>query len=100
MWPRVGRLSVVLWGQQRLWRHDGKPAQGLCTQRKRRSGSNRKGEPPGALEARTSLRALVFPAKTARRRSCEFLSAGATQADNDNVGQSSLPYLRERGLAR
>src|SRR5271157_1962874 len=53
-----------------------------------------------ALQAGTSLRALVFPAKTARRHSCEFLSAGATQADNDNVGQSSLPYPRERGLAR
>jgi hypothetical protein len=31
---------------------------------------------------------------------CEFLSAGATQADNGNAGQSSLRYVRERGPAR
>jgi hypothetical protein len=100
MWLRVGRLSVVLWDQKRIWRHDGKPARGLGTPQKRRSGSYRKGEPREALQAGTSLRALVFPAKTARRHNCEFLSAGATQPDNDNVGQSSLPYLRERGPAR
>src|SRR5271165_4069452 len=46
MWPPVGWLSVGLWDQQRLWRHDGKTARRLCTPRKRRSGSNRKGEPP------------------------------------------------------
>src|SRR5271165_3938611 len=95
MWPPVGWLSVGLWDQQRLWRHDGKTARRLCTPRKRRSGSNRKGEPPELSRPGHLCEHLSF-----RPKQHASIVANSFRQAQRKPTTTILRYVRERGLAR